>query len=89
MAVNPNGTRVYAASSLHSSYYQYCRGLPSMIDTTTYAVIDAVDLAASPDIITVSPDGSAMYPTHTKEASRIAVSGIHTCSGIDPQRSAR
>ena len=64
LAVDPNGTRVYAGLSGYSSYYQYCTGLVSMIDTARYAVIDDIDIAVSPDTITVSPDGSTMYATH-------------------------
>ena len=35
-----------------------------MIDTTTDAAIHTIDLGASPDTITISPDGSMMYTTH-------------------------
>ena len=64
LAVAPEGNRVYVGLSQQSAYYQYDAGLVGVIDTATNAVIHAIDLVASPDTITVSPDGSMMYTTH-------------------------
>lgn len=64
LAANPEGTRVYAGFSRRSSYYQGDVGFVGVIDATTYAPIGPIDTGASPDTITVSPDGSTMYATH-------------------------
>ena len=64
LAVAPEGDRVYVGLSQQSAYYQYDAGLVGVIDTATNAVIHTIDLVASPDTITVSPDGSMMYTTH-------------------------
>lgn len=64
LAVDPEGNHVYAGLSRQSVYYQYAAGLVGVIDTTINAVIHTIDLGASPDTITVSPDGSMMYTTH-------------------------
>jgi YVTN family beta-propeller protein len=64
LAAYPEGNRLFAGLSRHSAYYQYEAGLVGVIDTTTNAAIRTVDLGASPDTITVSPDGSMMYTTH-------------------------
>jgi YVTN family beta-propeller protein len=64
LAADPEGNRVYAGLSRQSPYYQYDTGLVSVIDTTTSAAIHTIDLGASPDTITISPDGSMMYTTH-------------------------
>lgn len=71
LAVDPNGTRVYAGLSGHSSYYQYCTGFVSVIDHATYAVIDVINMAASPDTITVSPDGSTVVRDALRHRIRV------------------
>ncbi|MBS4730735.1 YncE family protein [Mycobacterium sp. SM1] len=73
LAVSPNGTHVYAGLSRHSSYQQYGHGFVSVIDTAARAVIDAIDLRACPDGMTVSPDGSTIYATHVDTESVSAV----------------
>ena len=64
LAAAPEGNRVYVGLSQQSAYYQYDAGLMGVIDTTADAAIDTIDLVASPDTITVSPDGSMMYATN-------------------------
>ena len=64
LAADPEGNRVYVGLSRQSAYYQYDAGLLGVIDTATNAAIHTIDLGASPDTITVSPDGSMMYTTH-------------------------
>jgi YVTN family beta-propeller protein len=64
LAVKPDGTRVYVGLSQYSYCRQYGTGLVAVLDTATCAVIDTIDLGASPDTVIVSPDGSMMYATH-------------------------
>ncbi len=64
LAADPERNRVYAGLARQSAYYQYDAGLLGVIDTMTNAAIHTIDLGASPDTITVSPDGSMMYTTH-------------------------
>jgi len=64
LAADSVGQRVYVGLSRRSAYYQYDTGLLGVIDTTTNAVVHTIDLVASPDTITISPDGSMMYTTH-------------------------
>ena len=64
LAADPEGNRVYVGLSQQSTYYQYDAGVLGVIDTATNAAIHTIDVGASPDTITVSPDGSMMYTTH-------------------------
>lgn len=64
LAVNHDGTRVYAGLSRRSPYHQEDAGFISVLDTATHEVVATIDTAASPDTMTVSPDGSRMYATH-------------------------
>jgi YVTN family beta-propeller protein len=73
LAADPEGKRVYVGLSRQSPDYQYDAGLVGVIDTTTNAAIDTFDLGASPDAITVSPDGLMMYATHYDHRSVSAI----------------
>jgi YVTN family beta-propeller protein len=64
LAAEPEGGHVYVGLARECVYYQYEAGSVGVIDTTTNAPVDTIDLGASPDTITVSPDGSRMYATH-------------------------
>ena len=64
LAADSDSNRFYVGLSRQSAYYQYDTGLVGVIDTATNAVIRTIDLGASPDTVTISPDGSMMYATH-------------------------
>src|SRR5262249_49268831 len=64
MDLNPDGSRLYVATSERSSYKQYPEATISVIDTGTYTVIDTTPVPSSPSTITVSPDGSRVFVTH-------------------------
>lgn len=86
LTLSPDGGRLYVASSRPRSTDRHGRGSISIIDTTTFVLIDVIALQFSPDTIIVSPDGSRLYATHY---NRNAISAIelashsHTLIGLD------
>jgi len=60
LAVNPDGSRLYVASSVPGAR----SGWVVVIDTETYEILDTVVMRLTPDTLTVSPDGSRLYLTH-------------------------
>ncbi|MCW2653110.1 MAG: hypothetical protein JWR32_4086 [Mycobacterium sp.] len=62
--VSPDGSRLYVVTRERSSYYQYCSGSVSVIDTDAHTVVDTIEVPVSPSTVTVSPDGSGLYVTH-------------------------
>lgn len=73
LAVSRDGSRLYVASSNRRSYYQYPAGWLTIIDTASYTVITTIAVGASPDTMTVSPDGAHLYITHYDTQSVSAV----------------
>jgi YVTN family beta-propeller protein len=73
LAADPERERLYVGLSRPSAYYQYDTGLVGVIDATTNAAIHTIDLGASPDTITISPDGSMIYATHYDRSSVSAI----------------
>ena len=64
MDLSPDGSRLYVATSAHSSYRQYYSGWVSVIDTASHTVVDTIAVPRSPSGVTVSPDGSRIFITH-------------------------
>lgn len=60
VAVNPDGTRLYVASSVPGAR----SGWVVVIDAETYQILNTVVMRLTPDTVTVSPDGSQLYVTH-------------------------
>lgn len=73
LAAAPDGRRVYVGLSRRSAYRQYDTGSVAVVDTAANAAIHTIDLGASPDTISISPDGSTMYTTHYDHGSVSAI----------------
>jgi YVTN family beta-propeller protein len=78
LALSPDGSRLYVASSRPMFKRQRGHGSISIIDTATFTVIDVIALQFCADTITLSPDGSEVYATHY---NKNAVSVIELASG--------
>ena len=79
LTLSPDGARLYVASSKPKSTRQRCQGSISVIDTTTFTLIDVIATQLSPDTIIVSPDGSVVYATHY---NKDAISAIQLASTL-------
>jgi YVTN family beta-propeller protein len=73
LAISPDGTRLYVASSDHQPYHQYPDGWLTVIDAVSNSVITTIAVGASPDGVTVSPDGARLFVTHHDTRSISAV----------------
>ena len=73
LAISPDGTRLYAASSDHQPYHQYPDGWLTVIDAASHSVITTIAVGSCPDGVTVSPDGSRLFVTHHDTHSITAV----------------
>ena len=64
LTLSPDAGRLYVASSKPRSPHQRHCGSISVIDTTTFSLVDVISMKFSPDTIVASPDGSRVYATH-------------------------
>jgi len=86
LTLSPDGSRLYVASSRPRSTRQRHHGSISIIDTTTFMLIDVITMQFSPDTIVVSPDASRVYATHYHKNAVSAIelaSHSHTLIGLD------
>ena len=70
VAVSPDSSTVYAVCPYDNAV--------SVIDASSYAIIDIIDVGATPHGIAMSPDGSTLYVTNIEDSS---VSVIDVSSG--------
>lgn len=73
LAISPDDTRLYVVSSERLPYHQYPAGWLTIIDTSSHTATAAIAVGASPDGVTVSPDGARLYVTHHDTHSVSAV----------------
>lgn len=64
LALSPDGSRLYVASSKPVFKQKHGHGSISLIDTGTFTVIAVMAMQFCPDTITIGQDGSQLYATH-------------------------
>lgn len=78
IALSPDGRRLYISSRRGASYLD-ARGLISVIDTSTYSVVDKIAVELAADSMTMSFDGTRLYSTHYHK-NAISIIDLRTCA---------